>query len=632
MNRKVDWNMSTADTFLEVDVCDKTGRKVCFTNVRLGAGSYRAEGYTLEVGDESPFRVTIRPDKAENTPVKITYRYNRPIKNWHKIIVPNSGRHFMTDVYMVNIWTKPYETIVNDTKMPVTILTGQNMKTALAFGVLGDNVETRFRILGFSSPLNTLIVYRRRFTMQIERGFDDFLLPDDLSTRAPDGSVTEYLYLRSPDEEGETWVETLRDFSEHQRRLLGLEDVVHRPSLDPLWCSWTDWLSLDVDEKLMLDAVREGVPLGIKNYILDDGWFGHGLDTEDHPNQVGDYYPDTKRFPDLRALSGKVRGMGGRLILWVGPHCVAKGTRALDAIPHLLILNDKGERAWNGQYHAICLMSPEGRRHMVDMVRRFITDYDVDGVKMDLFNSIPSPTCCSREHGHDTPSMLRGLERLLKEICATCKALKPDFIIELKQNYATPFLSRYGTLTRAGDTAYNNEGNFMRAAHIAAYTGASENDYMTVTREDTALETAIIVIKMMAVGVPTYSNRFDIMPQTHKDIQKHYHAWYGEKLDACGSRRTPVDADLCVWRMGDGEGAAYFVVNNGQVVCAGQERTFDILNGTERDAVFLRRAGEAALTVTMFDMFGNEAGRYTRRISGAVELSVPPGGRISVRC
>ncbi len=54
----------------------------------------------------------------------------------------------------------------------------------------------------------------------------------------------------------------------------------------------------------------------------------------------------------------------------------------------------------------------------------------------------------------------------MKRIDEKSKALKPDYIVELKQNYATPFLSRYGTMTRAGDTPYNTEGNFLRTLYV----------------------------------------------------------------------------------------------------------------------------------------------------------------------
>ena len=150
-------------------------------------------------------------------------------------------------------------------------------------------------------------------------------LPEQMCTRGGDGSVTEHIYIS---EEGDNWVVTRRDFATCQRKLLGLEDKVHLPSLDPLWCSWTDWKSSDIDEKLILEQARQGLELGIRNFILDDGWFGEGLDTEEKPNQLGDYTPDTARFLDLAGLSRDICDLGGRLILWVGPHCVAKGTQA----------------------------------------------------------------------------------------------------------------------------------------------------------------------------------------------------------------------------------------------------------------------------------------------------------------
>jgi len=614
------------DAYFELDVYNRDGRKVTFEEISPEAGSYTQGGYTLDTSGGNPKRFTITPDDPADTPAKITYRYNSPLRNFHKVIVPDAGRFFISEFYLVNFWGKEYVSTVKDVKMPVFIFTGQDMKPALTVGVLGQNVETRFVTRGFRSEAGTLGLYSRKLRLQFERGFDDLALPDNMAGRGEDGSLTEHIFVSTGG--GGNWVTALREFAAAQREMFGLADEVNLGSLEPLWCSWTDWNSHDVDDALMLEQIEEGIDLGVRNFILDDGWFGWGLDT-DTPN-LGDYRPDPERFPDLAALSRKVRDMGGRLILWVGPHCVCKGTRAEKEAEKLFIVDETGEPSHNGQYYSVCFMSPEGREYMCDIVRRFITDYDVDGIKMDLFNGIRARTCTSERHEHDTSSLMVGLHRLLEEIHAAATALKPDFIIELKQNYITPFISPYGTICRSGDAPWNNEGNFMRTSFVQAYTDKAENDYMTLNVNDSALETAQIIIKMLAVGVPAYSNNFKTMPEPHKRIQKHYHPWYSARLATFRGRREPVDRELNAWRAGDGDGAAYFVVNSGRVVDIGDESAFEIVNGTALDEIILAFDGQAAFRAKLFDMFGDPCGECERSGEGTLGIGIPAGGRAEI--
>lgn len=82
---------------------------------------------------------------------------------------------------------------------------------------------------------------------------------------------------------------------------------------------------------------------------------------------------------------------------------------------------------------------------------------------------------------------------------------KPDYMIELKQNYGGVNLAAFGTMMRAEDTPYSPEGNFLRMEFIQSYTPYASNDYQTITNFDTINESADMIMKMMAVGVPTYS-------------------------------------------------------------------------------------------------------------------------------
>jgi len=314
-------------------------------------------------------------------------------------------------------------------------------------------------------------------------------------------------------------------------------------------------------------------------------------------------------------------------VLWCAPHSVCPGTQSEPALAHLFIRDDTGKPSWNDKYFSLCFAAPEARQYMVALVERLIREYDVDGVKLDLFNGVQARQCTCADHRHDTNSLLQGLQWLLRDIHATAIRLKPDFIIELKQNYSTPFIGRYGTLVRAGDAPYCTEGNFLRTAHIQSWTAAAENDYMTVTPHDSPADTAILIIKMMAVGVPTYSNDFTRVPESHQRILRHYHAWYAETLPLFRGRRTPLDGDLRVWKAAAGDRAAFFLLNDAEIVELGAEREVEILNGTGRTACLLRSPLPRTFHARIYAPDGSRVEEVTTPAARLAPLAVPAGGR-----
>ena len=117
----------------------------------------------------------------------------------------------------------------------------------------------------------------------------------------------------------------MRDFAGHQKRPYNLPEVTHKGASDPLWCSWTDWFSNDITEQVIRDNVAEGVKLGKKNYIIDDGWFGPGLDNDrDVALNIGEWNPDPEKIPDMKKPVEDIHKKAARAIIWCAPHAVAK--------------------------------------------------------------------------------------------------------------------------------------------------------------------------------------------------------------------------------------------------------------------------------------------------------------------
>ena len=119
--------------------------------------------------------------------------------------------------------------------------------------------------------------------------------------------------------------------------------------------------------------------------------------------------------------------------------------------------------------------------------------YAVDGLKIDLYNSLPEQPC-QAPHEHDAPAGIRGLHRLMGEIWQAASAVNPDVLIELKNNYANVFSSQYGTMVRAGDSPYDIELNLLRALYPQAYAPVVHNDYLAWNAHESEQALSMLMI------------------------------------------------------------------------------------------------------------------------------------------
>jgi hypothetical protein len=633
---------------LTIAASSRTGKSAQFDVGALAECSHSDNGFSLRVSGSFPHSVTITPPAGDRLR-SVSYVVSVGLKNFHQVIVPDTGRSYPGQTQLVDFWAGNFRSRVNNVRMPLFMLTAANSHTDLAFGVIGPNVETDF-IVREPAKARALTAWMKRLTLEIRRGVDDYPLPDSAASASPDGALTELLYFRQDlADSREPWIATLRDFATRLAAWAQVRPLTTRQSLLPSWCSWTDWDSNDVTDRVILDNVDQGLRLGIANYIIDDGWFGPGLDSDFSINlNIGDWREDPAKIPDLPALVRQMHSRGAAAVLWCAPHAVAPHSKAFAGARDLLIESGGGEPVMTAnKFHSLCFMCPESRAMMAQLCGDQVRRYGVDGAKYDLFNCVPPDACRSKRHRHDTTSALEGLSRTLAEIAAATRAIRPDFLIELKQNYATPYLYEHGTVVRAGDTPFNPEGNYLRTAYISAYTPWALNDYQTITNYDSPHEAAVLIAKMIAAGPPTYSINLPALSDDHKRTIAFYHNWYRRRLRVFGGEgrtglfaagspgecdtgwREPLDGSLGSWMVRGGELDICFVVNDrGILNLPESNRRYEIVCATCEGRLVIRRpqGTPAKAGIARFD-----GGVIESTVSGTCcELAVPPGAIVTL--
>ncbi len=598
----------------------------------VDTNSYRAEKNGIKIWTHESngiTEVTVRPDTPENRILEITHRITIGLRNFDKVIVPDSGRYISQKFQLVDFWGFDKKSLINNVCIPLYIFTGQDHAANLAFGMIGQLYETRFRCL---QPYigRALSAFTRKLTLEISRGYDECPIPVEISLQNEDGAIKEYLYYRDFNEGSRSsWISILREFVQHERECLQLASSSNMLALEPYWCSWTDWHSDDVNEEVILKQVEAGVSVGIKNFIVDDGWFGPGLDSDFQTDlNIGDWEPDPVKIGDIRRLTARIRRLGGRSLIWCAPHAVGTVAKCREERYRYLCKDQKNEPIMTyNRFNVLCVRNPEARDIMADICVKLAMEYETEGAKYDLFNCIPDMQCAACDHTHDTDSMLVGLQRLLEHIWSRLMKARPEYIVELKQNYGGAILARYGSIMRAGDTPYSAEGNFIRTAYIQAYSPYSLNDYQTLTNFDKVESAAMIVIKMLSVGIPAYSMDIVSLDGRHRSMLKFYNTWYKDNISAFAEFRQPEDRDMSHWTACKDDHEIHFILNGCNEVSIGEESRISILNGSYHEVLTLRCSRPGVFMVSTYDCTGSPT-RERVSMDDHVEMKVPIGGML----
>ena len=168
--------------------------------------------------------------------------------------------------------------------------------------------------------------------------------------------------------------------------------------------------------------------------ILDRGWSG----------RFGEWYPSKDIFPDgeksLREIVYLLHENGFRVMLWWLPLSVHGDSDVARKYPGWFIRNRNGGRepsGWGSYY--ICPTLDEVKMYNEFLVKKFITDWNIDGLYIDgvFLNTIP--LCYEKGHNHRTPAESQeALADVFKVISKTAVELKPEFVVKLNSGGVCP--------------------------------------------------------------------------------------------------------------------------------------------------------------------------------------------------
>lgn len=176
---------------------------------------------------------------------------------------------------------------------------------------------------------------------------------------------------------------------------------------EPYWKSWGFELDFTLDE--IYGILPELKDMEIKVANLDDGWFDYYGDWE--VNKAIGKFPGGRQ--DMVKFVDRVHQEGFKTNLWWYPLGVSAESQLAKNHSEYLVMDGAGTYPVDARgLYQLCPAYDPAMKHVENLVKRFVVDWDYDGLYSDTRGLSAVPPCFNVVHDHATP--LESFQRVPK--------------------------------------------------------------------------------------------------------------------------------------------------------------------------------------------------------------------------
>jgi len=261
--------------------------------------------------------------------------------------------------------------------------------------------------------------------------------------------------------------------------------------------------------------------LGYELVVIDDGWQtkddGRGYD------YTGDWKPE--RIPEMKHFASHIHDLGMGIMLWYSvPFCGRKSEAYKKFKGKFLTENHYWAPVFDPRF-------PEVRAYLIGLYATALKEWNINGFKLDFIDDfkVYPDTELNNLNGRDTLSVAQGVRKLIEEISATLKSIKPDVLIEFRQQYINPSLRVLGNMFRAFDCPNDSLMNRVRTTDVKLLCGDSavHSDMITWHKEE-PVEFAALQLSSIMFSVPQLSVRISERTEDEVAMIKFYTQYWIE--------------------------------------------------------------------------------------------------------
>ncbi|BBJ28189.1 alpha-galactosidase [Athalassotoga saccharophila] len=199
----------------------------------------------------------------------------------------------------------------------------------------------------------------------------------------------------------------------------------------PQWCAWGYGRDFSYDGQYMEDILKtigKVKELGFGWVVIDDGWqdkYGDwGISKLAFGNGEDDLIETVKKIHEKHLKAG----------IWFIPLAASKDSELLKVHKELMVLDKDSHPIeidfWNSYY--LCPSMAGTKKVTTDLVKRLISNYDFDGLKVDGQHINAVPPCFNNSHDHKSEfESYESSPKLIKKIYDLSHSIKKDAVIEI---------------------------------------------------------------------------------------------------------------------------------------------------------------------------------------------------------
>ena len=399
-----------------------------------------------------------------------------------------------------------------------------------------------------------------------------------------------------------------------------------------MYSTWYSFHQRTVPSEI-LEQCKLAKEMGMDAVIVDDGW-----QTDDGNRGYafcGDWEPTPSKIPDMKAFADGVHALGMKMILWYSVPFVGVGTKAYRRFRDMHLGFHKG----NEEFGWVVLdpRYPEVRRYLTDIYRNAMTEWGIDGFKLDFIDSFRLfPTTKTDDPRRDVTSLEDGVDLLLEQITTALRAIDPDVLIEFRQSYVGPVIRKYGNMFRVGDCPADPLINRTASVQLRYLLGNSavHSDMLMWSYDDTPAAAAKQIIATL-FSVPQISVMIDRMPRDHQQMLRNYMTFWNTNRDVLlEGELTAVYPEcnytqVCAKKDGNLIAVAYA---DTPISIEEKMNRVAIVNGSGKDGILLRvKEDQKDFVCKIYDCLGNCIDQQTKSLSaGIYSFDVPDSGRLEL--
>jgi alpha-galactosidase len=491
------------------------------------------------------------------------------------------------------------------------------------FGADNHNVQT----FGVSDALDTLLVGAG------VREEDGFIYNEVKFFSEPHAPLAAYTALLRIDRRPVSFADSLGDLSRWWATLPGYTPAAVPPDARlPMYSTWYNYHQ-KLDPKELLAELTVARDLGLRTIIVDDGW--QTLDTQRGYAFTGDWRPD--RMPDMKGFVDACHKLGIKVMLWYAVPFMGK--------------NASVAAKWKGKAlrfeerlgaYVLDPRFPDVRAYVIDIYRRAIRDWGIDGFKLDFIDRFVADdkTVFAASDGRDIVSVNEATDRMMTDVLAELHKVRPDVLIEFRQPYIGPLIRKYGNMFRAGDCPNSYLHNRVKTVDLRLLSGTTAvHADMIMWHPQEPVEAAARQLAHILFSVPQVSVRLREIPADHLEMVKFYlRYWTDNRAVLLDGKFEPLypaqNYPIVIGSAGKKQIIGLY--GDGVVPLDGARpsEAIDVVNGTSADRVILSVAGKKALgsyKYTVRDCRGRTVKQGTMRLApGVASVAVPPSGILAL--